>query len=1172
MELRSEITGSAPAGRLVLTHTVWNSGMEAATNVWLTNQLPTGVSFHATNKWPLGSPGPTYPEPPPPPMYRTPIAAGTTFGSPITDTNPPAVAIAIHDLDGNVWPDLVVAHGTNDHITLMRAIDGCLTCGGGTGNTNAVKTNLPVPHGSRQAVIGDLDGDGKPDIISADAEGNGLSTFLQSGGAPNGTNFVAGPTHNFSSPVTAIAVMDFDGDGGDDLAVLEPAAAAVHLLKSAFRAGVPGFTEVGTLTTPPAPTAMRKEKRGPGRESPTLASLGRLFVISDINGGTVSVFVPNGQNTNLAELYRPRADYGCGATPRALAVGDLDGDGIEDLVVGNGPARTVTLLRGNPNATYTFVGSKPCDASGNVIALHLLDLDGDGRPEIITGSGGLPDCIVIPNSRTGSSLTPDQFGTPVHFDLPAPFQNLGFDTSRDGSQAGGFIVIGHTGPGQGPTPGGQSLTVLGLTQPGAVLAVPLGDLEPGEATGVSLDLEVRVPDATNSAFARAIGGGGGVGPQRDKIPLGVICGAVYCVSGGLTQGMGGFAVSVVLSGTGYYFSNSTVTMPDGSYCLELPFSCGGVFPWDTTITVTTPACPGQVWTFPVGVMFAGMTIPPVYCSNCTSCTNVQNVMSLFSGSGSSGLLTVGSLDPQFTTGNPPFANANPYVTTAAGGWLANGPNSQWVGPDLAFQSFAGVFCYTNTFYLPCTNSARLMGQWTVAGDGGVFLNGVPTGNALGLGSEGNWSPLILASGFVPGWNTLVFCVTNLPGSSGLPTSPTGLRVELAGTATCCAGCAEIHCPKDVVTEICTNGPAPYGQVVNYPAPSAFSHCGQLTNVVCLPPAGSFFPLGTNLVTCTATDSLGNSAACSFNVIVRPDFTPPMVLQCPPLNISVTGCPPVMPDFTTNIVAVDKCSGPGQITVTQSIPPGTPLGAGQAVVIVHICDAAGNCHDCDVIVTAVSTSGNPTLTCPPNQVLVACGASAIGTYKTAATGQNGSIVCTPPSGSPFPMGVTWVTCTATNQCGGIATCSFSITVKPPPPRWPCPPKHLGIGIPFELVGGATAAIRPGGGPGNPAICIVPNPANPASGILLQPGPAQAITFTTVLEFEAPVGSGFELALPPDPLHPGAPPILSMRNKGKKGYCVKMNKRFADEESGALRAYAVSTNGHLLDSLTFTAGGD
>jgi len=41
------------------------------------------------------------------------------------------------------------------------------------------------------------------------------------------------------------------------------------------------------------------------------------------------------------------------------------------------------------------------------------------------------------------------------------------------------------------------------------------------------------------------------------------------------------------------------------------------------------------------------------------------------------------------------------------------------------------------------------------------------------------------------------------------------------------------------------------------------------SVVCMPPSGSFFPLGTTLVTCTATDASGNQTSTAFPVVVTP---------------------------------------------------------------------------------------------------------------------------------------------------------------------------------------------------------------------------------------------------------------------------------------------------------------
>ena len=54
--------------------------------------------------------------------------------------------------------------------------------------------------------------------------------------------------------------------------------------------------------------------------------------------------------------------------------------------------------------------------------------------------------------------------------------------------------------------------------------------------------------------------------------------------------------------------------------------------------------------------------------------------------------------------------------------------------------------------------------------------------------------------------------------------------------------------------------------VNYPAPVASDNCS-IPTVVCAPPSGSLFPAGVTTVTCTATDSAGLQASCSFTVTV-----------------------------------------------------------------------------------------------------------------------------------------------------------------------------------------------------------------------------------------------------------------------------------------------------------------
>ncbi len=58
-----------------------------------------------------------------------------------------------------------------------------------------------------------------------------------------------------------------------------------------------------------------------------------------------------------------------------------------------------------------------------------------------------------------------------------------------------------------------------------------------------------------------------------------------------------------------------------------------------------------------------------------------------------------------------------------------------------------------------------------------------------------------------------------------------------------------------------------GAVVNYAAAVASDNCPGVS-VVCNPPSGSFFPIGTTTVTCTASDASGNVSSCVFDVTVE----------------------------------------------------------------------------------------------------------------------------------------------------------------------------------------------------------------------------------------------------------------------------------------------------------------
>ena len=382
-------------------------------------------------------------------------------------------------------------------------------------------------------------------------------------------------------------------------------------------------------------------------------------------------------------------------------------------------------------------------------------------------------------------------------------------------------------------------------------------------------------------------------------------------------------------------------MPSLNNLVTITTNC----PIGCAITTSQSIAPGTVLTQGVYSVSVLVCDCQGLCYNCTvsvtattgaNCCNLVPVLNLFSGHNAFGPLPGGAFDPQFLVGPPMFTSANPYVPAIIHPlWLPNTAASKWVGPYPTYANGpAGVFYYTNRFFLCSTNQAAVTGRWMADDTGRIFLNGTGTANLLPNGwAFTNWSPVTITSGFVPGWNNLVFAVTNGGG-------PTGLRTEITGVA-CCNNCVGISCPGNLVTNTCGTG-----AVVNYAAPVAISTCGTVATVTTTPPSGSFFPIGTNVVTCTAIDAQGNAATCSFTIAV------------------------------------------------------------------------------------VRTAAPVIVRCPPNQIIYTCGSNALAYYQAGASGNTGPVICSPPSGSTFPLGTNVVTCTATNACMS-AFCQFLVIVRPYP---------------------------------------------------------------------------------------------------------------------------------------------
>ena len=106
---------------------------------------------------------------------------------------------------------------------------------------------------------------------------------------------------------------------------------------------------------------------------------------------------------------------------------------------------------------------------------------------------------------------------------------------------------------------------------------------------------------------------------------------------------------------------------------------------------------------------------------------------------------------------------------------------------------------------------------------------------------------------------LTFWFGTVPTSLGAQIDPLGLA-----------------CPTNFMVWRCE----PNATTVTFPLPTTNGgNCRLPATVICTPPPGSVLPVGTHIISCRATNPCGESASCSFPLVVMRDTNAPLI-ECP----------------------------------------------------------------------------------------------------------------------------------------------------------------------------------------------------------------------------------------------------------------------------------------------------
>jgi hypothetical protein len=319
-------------------------------------------------------------------------------------------------------------------------------CRSGARSLFQTPTAYPGTTNAHGVIARDVNRDGRPDLIVADAGSHQITVFIGTG---NGS-FAAGGTYPVGLVPKHVEAADFNLDTVTDLVTADQNDSTVTVLL-----GRGDGTFVAGVSYPVCSRAHETSAADfNGDGVPDLA-------VACWGGAQISVLIGRGDGT-----FGPPVPYGVAFNPVSLAPGDFNGDGRPDLAVScAGGSNVVSVLINNGDGTLGAAVSYPNGPDPH--GIRAADLNRDGRLDLVNANAAGAHVSVMLGDGTGAFHAPVQYQTGV-----APtgiaLADITGDTIVD-------IVTANTG-GNYPTccyPGGNTFAVLAGKGDGTFVAPEL---------------------------------------------------------------------------------------------------------------------------------------------------------------------------------------------------------------------------------------------------------------------------------------------------------------------------------------------------------------------------------------------------------------------------------------------------------------------------------------------------------------------------------------------------------------------------------------------------------------------------------------------------------------------------------------------------------------------------
>ncbi|MGA7618366.1 FG-GAP-like repeat-containing protein [Candidatus Binatus sp.] len=338
------------------------------------------------------------------PAGTTSFATQQTFA---TGSVPYSVTAA--DVNGDGKPDLIVANALRNTVSVLLNT----TARGAAKPSFSPPQTFTVGSVPYSVTAADINGNGKPDLIVANALDNTVSVLLNST-APGAIAPSFSPQQTFAtgSVPYSVTTADIDGNGKLDLIVTNnDAGVSVLINTTAPGATTPSFATRQTFAT------------GSFAFSATVADVNGNnkpdLIVANYNSNTVSVLLNTTVRGATTPSFAPQQTFAAGSCPHSVTSADINGDGKPDLILANAGSEgrngvSVLLNTTAPGATTpSFAPQQTFTAFSDPTSVTAADVNGDGKPDLIVANEAGAVSVLL-NTTAPGAATPS-FGPQQDF-------------------------------------------------------------------------------------------------------------------------------------------------------------------------------------------------------------------------------------------------------------------------------------------------------------------------------------------------------------------------------------------------------------------------------------------------------------------------------------------------------------------------------------------------------------------------------------------------------------------------------------------------------------------------------------------------------------------------------------------------------------------------------------